>query len=104
MIFNIQLYAINESDHDRDGIPSYLEDLDNDRLVLDADDNTDGDNAANYLDTDDDGDGTQTRDEITVNDTNGDGFISLDEITFYDDDGDGVENHLDPDDRDSKND
>ena len=104
LIFNIQLYAINESDHDRDGIPSYLEDLDNDRLVLDADDNTDGDNAANYLDTDDDGDGTQTRDEITVNDANGDGFISLDEITFYDDDGDGVQNHLDPDDRDSKND
>ncbi|WP_109300455.1 hypothetical protein [Aquimarina sp. AU474] len=104
LIFNIQLYAVNESDHDRDGIPSYLEDLDNDRLVLDSDDNTDNDASPNYLDTDDDGDGTQTRDEITVNDANEDGFISLDEITFYDDDGDGIQNHLDPDDRDSKND
>ncbi len=104
LIFNIQLYAINESDHDNDGIPSYLEDLDNDGLVLDSDDNTDGDNSPNYFDSDDDGDGTQTRDEITINDANADGFISLDEITFYDDDGDGIQNHLDPDDRDSKND
>lgn len=104
LIFNIQLYAINESDHDNDGIPSYLEDLDNDRLVLDSDDNTDEDATFNYLDVDDDGDGTLTSDEITVNDANNDGFISLDEITFYDDDGDGISNHLDEDDREVKND
>ncbi|MBQ0737476.1 hypothetical protein [Aquimarina celericrescens] len=104
LIFNIQLYAVNEADHDRDGIPSYLEDLDNDRNVLDADDNTDGDNAANYQDSDDDNDGTLTRDEITlVAGAMDDGIVTLDEITFYDDDGDGVPNHLDSDDRDSKN-
>lgn len=104
LIFNIQLYKVNEADHDRDGIPSYLEDLDGDGiLVVDVDDNTDGDGLANYVDTDDDGDGTQTKDEITVKDLNGDGRITLDEITFYDDDGDGIKNHLDKDDRDSKN-
>ncbi len=104
LIFNIQLYAVNEADHDRDGIPSFAEDLDGDRRVLDADDNTDGDNASNYQDPDDDNDGTLTRDEITVNDLNGDGFIDPDtEITFYDDDGDNIPNHLDADDRDTKN-
>lgn len=104
LIFNIQLYKVNEADHDRDGIPSYLEDLDGDKiLVLDVDDNTDGDSLTNYLDADDDGDGTQTKDEITVKDLNGDNMITLDEITFYDDDGDGIKNHLDKDDRDSKN-
>ncbi|TSE08596.1 FKBP-type peptidyl-prolyl cis-trans isomerase [Aquimarina algiphila] len=101
LIFNIQLYKVNQADHDRDGIPSDLEDLDGDRIV--ADDNTDGDVSPNYLDTDDDGDGTLTRDEITVTDSNADGIITIDEITFYDDDGDGVSNHLDPDDRDVKN-
>ncbi len=103
LIFNIQLYVVNEADHDRDGIPSYLEDLDGDRQVLDSDDDTDADNVANYLDNDDDGDGTLTRDEITVNDLNKDGFITENEITFYNDDGDDLPNHLDPDDRDLKN-
>ncbi|AXT60492.1 hypothetical protein D1816_09050 [Aquimarina sp. AD10] len=106
LVFNIQLYAVNEADHDADGIPSYLEDLDNDRLVADSDDNSDSDTGElipDYLDNDDDNDGTLTRDEITVNDANNDGFISLDEITFYDDDGDGIKNHLDRDDRDPKN-
>lgn len=103
LIFNIQLYKVNQADHDRDGIPSYLEDLDGDGLVQDTDDDTDGDAIPNFLDSDDDGDGTQTRDEITVNDANGDGIITPDEITYYDDDNDGINNHLDPDDRDLKN-
>ncbi len=103
LIFNIQLYRVNEADHDRDGLPSYLEDLDGDGIVSDLDDDTDEDLTPNFADSDDDGDGTQTRDEITVKDLNDDGFITLDEITFYDDDGDGTPNHLDPDDRDSKN-
>lgn len=103
LIFTIQLYQINEADHDGDGIPSYLEDLDNDRNVLDNDDNTDGDSLANYSDRDDDGDGILTKDEITSIDANNDGFISSDEITYYDDDGDGIQNHLDKDDRSIKN-
>jgi len=104
LIFNIQLYEVNEADHDGDGIPSHLEDLDNDRLVLDLDDNTDGDNVSNYLDADDDNDGTLTRDEITLSPTaKDDGVVTLDEITFYNDDGDMDPNHLDTDDRDEKN-
>ncbi|WP_106792621.1 FKBP-type peptidyl-prolyl cis-trans isomerase [Aquimarina sp. Aq78] len=104
LIFNIQLYKVNQADHDRDGLPSYLEDIDGDRLLLrDANDDTDQDTAPDYLDNDDDRDGTLTKDEITVNDSNNDGFITLDEITFYDDDGDGIKNHLDADDRDLKN-
>ncbi len=104
LIFNMQIHSVKQADHDQDGIPSYLEDLDNDKNVLDADDNTDGDNAANYQDSDDDNDGTLTRDEITlVAGAKDDGVVTLDEITFYDDDGDGIPNHLDPDDRDPKN-
>ncbi|MFL1896908.1 FKBP-type peptidyl-prolyl cis-trans isomerase [Aquimarina sp. 2-A2] len=103
LIFTMQLYKINESDHDADGIPSYMEDLDNDQIVIDNDDNTDGDTLANYADRDDDGDGTLTKDEITSIDANNDGFISSDEITYYDDDGDGIQNHLDKDDRSIKN-
>ena len=103
LIFNIQLYAVNQSDHDADGIPSYLDDIDNDRfLVQDGDDNSDGDSAPNYSDADDDNDGTPTKNEISVVDANNDGIITSDEITFYDDDGDGVHNHLDADDKDVK--
>lgn len=101
LIFNVQLYKVNEADHDRDGIPSYLEDLNGDRF--NENDNTDGDFFPEYNDPDDDNDGTPTRDEITVKDINEDGKISLDEITFYDDDMDGIKNHLDSDDRNVKN-
>ena len=111
LVFNVQLYDLNEADHDRDGIPSYLEDLDGDRLVVDVDDDTDSDGFPNYLDSDDDNDGTPTKDEITfLGDLNNDGAINIDqddadrEIIFYDDDGDGVPNHLDPDDKEFKND
>ncbi|TPN85327.1 FKBP-type peptidyl-prolyl cis-trans isomerase [Aquimarina algicola] len=100
IIFNMQLYSVNQSDHDRDGIPSYLEDVDGDRLMFD---NTDEDNNPNFRDLDDDGDGVLTSEEITVNDANGDGIITEDEITFYDDDNDGVFNHLDNDSREIKN-
>ncbi len=103
LIFNIQLYKVNESDHDRDGLPSYLEDLDNDRIVRDSGDNTDGDQFSNFDDADDDNDGVLTRDEITITIIKNDSITTLDEITFYDDDGDGIQNHLDPDDREIKN-
>lgn len=108
LIFNVQLYKVNEADHDNDGIPSYLEDLDTDPedigFELVADDDTDEDGFPNYRDPDDDADGTPTRDEITVlGDLNNDGSITEDEITFYDDDNDGIPNHLDPDDDEDKN-
>lgn len=101
LIFSIQLYDSNESDHDHDGIPSYLEDLNGDGNLLN--DNTSGTNVPNYMNNDDDSDRRLTKDEITVKDLNNDGKISLDEITFYDDNGNGIKNHLDPQDKDKKN-
>ncbi len=85
LIFSFQLYKVNEADHDQDGIPSYLEDLDNDRIV--ANDDSDEDTLPNYLDADDDGDGTLTKDEIIINE---DGTVS-----FPDTNGDGVPDYLD---------
>ena len=51
-------------DHDNDGIPSFLEDLDNDLDVFD--DDTNEDDAPNFFDNDDDGDGYNTSDEIEL--------------------------------------
>ncbi len=107
LIFHIQLYKAVQADHDQDGIPSFLEDIDKDTFVIN--DNTDSDVAADFDDTDDDQDGVPTSDEITVNDRDGNGIIeynedpSLSEIIFYDDDGDGIFNHLDTDDTEVKN-
>jgi hypothetical protein len=87
LIFSFQLYGVNEADHDQDGIPSYMEDLDGDGILYN--DDTDENTFPNYLDSDDDGDGTLTSDEITVND---DGSID-----FPDTNSNGTPNYLDPD-------
>ncbi len=87
IIFTFQLFDAEVLDHDGDGIPSYMEDLNNNSNV--NDDNTDGDGASNYADADDDGDGRLTENEIVVNE---DGSI-----TFPDKDGDGVVDYLDKD-------
>jgi len=97
LIFTFQLYKGIQQDHDGDGIPSYLEDTDNDRFLFEEDDDFDGDGIPNYLDTDDDGDGVLTADEIEVNDANGDGIITEDEIIFTDTNNDGTPDYLDPD-------
>jgi len=49
-------------DHDSDTVFSYLEDLNGNEDYFD--DDTDGDNLANFVDVDDDGDGTLTKDEV----------------------------------------
>ena len=85
LIFSFQLYSVNQADHDQDGIPSYLEDLDNDRIL--ANDDSNGNTLPNYLDSDDDGDGTPTRNEIIINE---DGTVS-----FPDTNGDGIPDYLD---------
>jgi len=87
LIFNVQLLLVNEADHDRDGIPSWMEDLNENNVVFD--DDTDEDQTPNFADPDDDGDGTPTRDEIIINE---DGSIE-----FPDSNGNGTPDYLDPD-------
>jgi len=86
IIFNVNLFIANEADHDNDGIPSYMEDLNGDEII--TNDDTDEDGAPNYADTDDDGDGTPTIEEITLNE---DGSI-----IFTDKNSDGIPDYLDP--------
>jgi hypothetical protein len=88
LIFSINLYGVNQTDHDRDGIPSYMEDLNGDQNL--ENDNTDNDNLVNFIDDDDDGDFIPTREEIVIDPDTG-------EITFPDKDNDGIPDYLDPD-------
>ncbi|MGM0636391.1 MAG: FKBP-type peptidyl-prolyl cis-trans isomerase [Bacteroidota bacterium] len=85
LIFTCQLFYSIEADHDNDGIPSYMEDLNETRDVSDVD--TDGDDNANFIDNDDDGDGVPTREEIIIEE---DGSI-----TFPDSNGNGTPDYLD---------
>ncbi len=93
LIFEIDLYAMNATDHDGDGIPSIDEDEDGDGYLYS--DNTDLDTEtglrfANFIDPDDDGDGISTRDEISDDQGN---II----IPYPDSDGDGTPDYLDAD-------
>lgn len=88
IIFSFQMYRSRETDHDGDGIPSWLEDLEGTRDVLDTD--TDNDGFANFVDVDDDGDGVLTRDEVEFDE---DGNLIL---PFPDSNGNGTPDHLDP--------
>ena len=65
LIFKFELLQYEEVDHDSDGIPSYVEDLDSNLDILD--DDTDEDLAPNYVDVDDDSDGVNTIDELMPN-------------------------------------
>ncbi|MFI1770837.1 hypothetical protein [Thalassobellus citreus] len=97
LIFKFELLQMLENDHDGDGVPTYLEDLNGngELITLDqlADDDTDEDGTPDYADTDDDGDGVLTINE----DLNNDG-----DPTNDDTDGDGTPNYLDTDDTASK--
>ena len=106
IIFKFELLQSEISDHDFDGVPSFLEDLNGDLNIIN--DDTDGNSIANFLDDDDDGDGILTIEEdledIDPNvDSNGDGILDNDldgdgDPTNDDTDGDGVPNYLDTDD------
>ncbi len=86
--FNIQLYKSIETDHDGDGVPSWMEDVNGNRRL--GDDNTNGNNTPNFLDTDDDGDGIPTREEVNF-DEEGNLILPL-----PDSNGNGTPDYLDP--------
>ncbi|WP_340203384.1 hypothetical protein [Ascidiimonas sp. W6] len=83
LIYTVQLYSVNEADHDLDSIPSRLEDIDGDGNP--ANDDSDDDRVPDYLDADDDNDGVLTSEEY---DRNGDGIPD-------DTNGDGIPDYLD---------
>ncbi|RNC80158.1 MAG: hypothetical protein ED556_13690 [Winogradskyella sp.] len=62
LMFKFTLFQSQVVDHDEDGIPSYVEDLNGDLSTFDED--TDEDNIVNYVDPDDDGDGVLTINEL----------------------------------------
>ena len=62
IIFAVNMFKVNEADHDRDGISSFMEDLDGDGNLFN--DDTDSDGLPNFSDADDDGDGKLTKDEL----------------------------------------
>lgn len=85
LIFSFQLFASEVADHDGDGIPSYMEDLNGNQFLMD--DDTDIDGIPNYLDDDDDGDGRLTKFEVEILDG---------VVTFPDTNGNGIPDYLDP--------
>jgi len=95
LIFTFQLRAVNDADHDNDGILSQFEDLNGDRDVRSSNSLDDSDQDIlglfNYLDVDDDGDGINTVDENP--DPNGDGNPE----DALDTDEDGIPDYLDAD-------
>lgn len=62
IIFDFNLYERTVLDHDNDGIPSFMEDLNHNEDVYD--DDTDSNSIANFIDDDDDGDGYLTAIEL----------------------------------------
>lgn len=82
------LTVIENTDHDNDGIPSFMEEDEDSKDGYYPNDDTDGDQIANFQDADDDNDGIPTRDEINLNP---DGTFN----SFRDTDGDGIDDHLD---------
>lgn len=65
LIFKFELLQSEVVDHDNDGIPSYVEDL-NDNLDV-TDDDSDDDQLFDFIDVDDDGDGVLTLYELIPN-------------------------------------
>lgn len=116
LIFKFEVLQFQEVDHDDDGIPTYVEDLNSNRNVFD--DDTDNDRTPNAFDTDDDNDGVSTLDELKgftyVIDTNlgeneptlevgeyirsrtvADGIITLKTVKVMDTNGNSIPDYLD---------
>ncbi|MEP5253680.1 MAG: hypothetical protein ABJQ39_01360 [Winogradskyella arenosi] len=118
LMFKFELLKFEIEDHDDDGVPSYLEDLNNDLDVTDND--TDENGFPDFVDIDDDGDEVLTIDEIsqnsyTINTNEGevepmladneyvsgrfeeDGVITLNTVVLIDSNNDGLPDYLDAD-------
>ena len=116
LIFRFELFQTRVNDHDADGVPSYLEDIDGDKDVVN--DDTNNNFLSNYVDPDDDGDGVFTINELepktyTVNTNEGEqepilgskefeisrtesnGVITIKTVTIMDSNNDGVDDYLD---------
>jgi FKBP-type peptidyl-prolyl cis-trans isomerase len=116
LIFKFELLQYEEQDHDNDGIPSYLEDLDGDLDV--SNDDTNGNGFQDFIDRDDDGDEVLTIDELVpttyvVNTNMGEseptlaanefersrseinGVITINTVTAVDTDSNGIADYLD---------
>ena len=95
LIFKIDVFAVNDTDHDGDGILTIDEDLNgdgylyNDNTNLEQEENANVQRVPDFLDTDDDGDGTPTREEISDEDGN---II----FPYPDANSDGTPDYLDP--------
>lgn len=87
IVFQIKLFDRKQRDHDKDKVPSNLEDLNGNGDFFD--DDTDSDGLPNFLDFDDDGDNKLTKDEINLD---SDGNLLL---PFPDTNGDGIPDYLD---------
>ncbi|MEN8789817.1 MAG: hypothetical protein ABF293_12280 [Flavobacteriaceae bacterium] len=96
LIFTVDLFTLEVTDHDGDGIPSIQEDVNGDGYLYN--DNTDEEmeeessslaRFSDFLDRDDDGDGTPTREEIEIDEEGN--------VSFPDTDGDGIPDYRDPD-------
>lgn len=95
MVFSFKLYEIQRLDHDNDGIPSYLEDINGDGYLTDEDD-TDGDGIPDYRDVDDDGDGILTRTEIRDAEGNIIPFENIPDCSGDTENPDRLRKHRDP--------
>lgn len=116
LIFKFELYQTEVADHDIDGIPSYVEDLNSDFDT--TNDDTDENLVPNFVDPDDDGDGVLTLDELEpmeyVIDTNAGetepilaakefeisrsellGVITIKTVKIVDSNNDGLDDYLD---------
>ncbi|WP_111683712.1 FKBP-type peptidyl-prolyl cis-trans isomerase [Winogradskyella tangerina] len=116
LIFKFELLQFEVNDHDLDGIPSYIEDVNENLNVLD--DNSDEDGLPDYFDTDDDDDDVPTLDELVpatytvdtnmgepepvlgenefeLNRSESNGVITINTVTMVDANSNGVFDHLD---------
>lgn len=64
LIFKINIMTNVPQDHDGDGVPTYLEDINRNQNALD--DDTDQDGISNFADVNDDNDTKNTKDEILI--------------------------------------